>query len=100
MRSLATVHLLVERDADRLRLARDHVAVAIDGHERLAGDRVAVGLEIRTPAAARHADPTSDDREEVLRCAEVEMQVRPRAVAGVARQPDPFAALHALAVLH
>ncbi len=73
------------------------VAVAVNGDERLAGDRVPEGAASRGPEAApRAADRGLYSGQHRGRCAEIEVQVRQAARGGVAGQADALAALDGL----
>jgi hypothetical protein len=89
-----------DRDPDLGGLALDDRAVLVDGDPWLAGDRVTERPHLGPPAGARPADRALDLGEHGEGDAEIEVQVRPGAAAGVARQADPLAARDDLAVLH
>ena len=87
---------IAERDAHGGGFGPHAVAVAVNGDERLARDRVPEGLHLGAPAAPRAADRGFDGGQHRGRCAEIKVQVRQAARGGVAGQADALAALDGL----
>src|SRR5262245_25688702 len=79
---------IAERDPHRSGFGPYAVAVAVEGDERLAGDRVPERLHLRPPTAPWAADRGLDRGQHRGRRAEIEMEVRQATRGGVAGQSD------------